>query len=177
MGQAGGDWTEATLKKAAALWKDGKSAAQIGEAIGRSRNAVLGKAHRMPELFPARGERRPSVTVRRVVEKLRGPRSSPVRVKSEPAPRPPRPPKPVPAEVPDGWIRERGEPIRNDLSVFALPGIDPVAFIDLGRDACRFPLQAAELKAGPSMPCCGAKTEDGKSYCEAHHAVMTRRVA
>lgn len=176
MGQAGGDWTEDTLKEAAALWMQGKSAAQIGNAIGRSRNAVLGKAHRMPELFPARGDRRPSVTVRRVVEKLRGPRATPVRVKSAPAPRTPRLPKPEPVDVPDGWIRERGEPIRNDLSVFALAGIEPVAFVDLGRDACRFPLQAAEVKAGPDMPCCGAKTEEGKSYCDAHRAVMRQRI-
>lgn len=176
MGKAAGEWPDDILKQAAALWQDGKSAAQIAKEIGRSRNAVLGKAFRMPSLFPARGERRPSVTIQRVVEKLRGPSAVSVRTKMEKPPRTPRLPKPEPVDLPDGWLRERGQPIRNDLSIFALPGVEPVAFSDLGRHACRFPLEAAEVKAGPDMPCCGAKTGDGNSYCDAHRAIMRRRV-
>lgn len=177
MGHAGGDWSEETLKEAAALRKEGKSAAQIARAIGRSRSAVLGKAYRLPEKFPPRGAVGRSGSVRHVIEKLREPRIPVARAKEEVPMRTPRLPKPATVDVPDGWLREAGQHVRNDLSVFALKGVPPTAFSDLGRNACRFPLQAAEVKGGPDMPCCGAKTDDGKSYCGAHLMVTTRRAA
>lgn len=179
MGSAGVEWPEELLKQAASLWAEGRSASQIAKVIGRSRNAVLGKAFRLPQTFPPRQSSRPASTVRRVIEKLREPRIPVARVeKPIRTPRLPRQkPADLPSNVPDGWLREPGQHVRNDLSIFALDGVPPVAFSDLGRNACRFPLQAAEVKAGPDMPCCGAKTDDGKSYCGAHKVVMTRRAA
>jgi GcrA cell cycle regulator len=46
--QAGGDWTDARKELATELWKAGKSASQIARALGGiTRNAVIGKLHRM----------------------------------------------------------------------------------------------------------------------------------
>ena len=40
-------WTEQRLKELGELWAKGLSISQIGEALGVSRNAVAGKAHRI----------------------------------------------------------------------------------------------------------------------------------
>ncbi|MCB5205025.1 GcrA family cell cycle regulator [Neorhizobium sp. T786] len=44
-------WTEEVMSQAAEMWNDGQSATQIGRALGVSRNAVIGKAHRNPSVF------------------------------------------------------------------------------------------------------------------------------
>lgn len=48
------DWTDATVAKAAELYHLGLSARVIGERIGVSRNAVIGKMNRHPDLFGGR---------------------------------------------------------------------------------------------------------------------------
>ena len=46
--QIGGSWTEERLEKLRSMWADGQTASQIAEALGGvSRNAVIGKAHRL----------------------------------------------------------------------------------------------------------------------------------
>lgn len=47
------DWTDdATLSRFRSLWDQGLSTSRIGEALGVSKNAIVGKAHRLG--FPAR---------------------------------------------------------------------------------------------------------------------------
>lgn len=45
-------WTQADLDKAHALFQMGMSAGQIGAAMGRSRNSIIGIMHRNRDLFP-----------------------------------------------------------------------------------------------------------------------------
>ncbi len=40
-------WTDERLEQLKKLWSEGLSISQIGEALGVSRNAIAGKAHRM----------------------------------------------------------------------------------------------------------------------------------
>ncbi len=40
-------WNDERIKQLKKLWQKGKSAAEIGKALGLSKNAVLGKAHRL----------------------------------------------------------------------------------------------------------------------------------
>ena len=47
MSGAGNVWTDERLDKLKKLWAEGWSISQIGEALGVSRNAIAGKAHRM----------------------------------------------------------------------------------------------------------------------------------
>ena len=67
------DWNDDTIARIRALWAEGHSTAEIGRRMGISKNAVVGKAHRLN--LPARpspirrgtGEKRASrPTVRRV---------------------------------------------------------------------------------------------------------------
>ncbi len=46
------DWTEAVLLRLRSLWAEGHSTAEIGRRLGISKNAVVGKAHRLS--LPAR---------------------------------------------------------------------------------------------------------------------------
>ena len=47
MSDTGNVWTDERLEKLKKLWAQGLSISQIGEALGVSRNAIAGKAHRM----------------------------------------------------------------------------------------------------------------------------------
>ena len=62
-------WTEDRVDKLKALWKKGLSASQIAEELGENitRNAVIGKAHRLglssrpsPVKKPAQAKRKPA---------------------------------------------------------------------------------------------------------------------
>jgi GcrA cell cycle regulator len=67
------EWDEETIARLRALWADGHSTAEIGRRMGVSKNAVVGKAHRLnlpPRPSPIRRDRaglRPRpVAVRRI---------------------------------------------------------------------------------------------------------------
>ena len=40
-------WTDERVERLTELWNDGRTASQIGRALDVSRNAVIGKAHRL----------------------------------------------------------------------------------------------------------------------------------
>lgn len=46
------EWSEVTIENLRALWAEGHSTAEIGRRLGVSKNAVVGKAHRLD--LPAR---------------------------------------------------------------------------------------------------------------------------
>ncbi|MGE0415253.1 MAG: GcrA family cell cycle regulator [Acetobacteraceae bacterium] len=46
------EWTEETITRLRALWAEGHSTAEIGRRLGVSKNAIVGKAHRLD--LPAR---------------------------------------------------------------------------------------------------------------------------
>ena len=58
------EWNEETIAKLRALWAEGLSTAEIGRRMGISKNAVVGKAHRLnlasrPSPIRRDGERTP----------------------------------------------------------------------------------------------------------------------
>ena len=46
------DWTAQAIEQLKALWAEGHSTAEIGRRMGVSKNAIVGKAHRLN--LPAR---------------------------------------------------------------------------------------------------------------------------
>lgn len=57
-------WTQEIIDRASKLWKDGRSAREIAEDIGVTRNSVLSIMHRYRELFPKLG-----ITSRQAIER------------------------------------------------------------------------------------------------------------
>ena len=47
MTESSNAWTEERLAQLRSLWDEGLSISQIGDALGVSRNAIAGKAHRL----------------------------------------------------------------------------------------------------------------------------------
>jgi len=95
------DWTTETIARLRALWLEGHATAEIGRRMQISKNAVVGKAHRLglpPRPSPIRRDgsdppRRPATPqVRRP-----GLPTLPSATESRPAPVPRPPPAPLPA--------------------------------------------------------------------------------
>lgn len=150
-------WTKDRVSTLRKLWFEGLSATEIGQRLGCTRNAVLGKVHRIG-LSGRRTPVRKSIERRadRLSPKL-APRSNvPVRAKrAKPVPPPPikAPEPPTPRPIPKGRYRD------------PLPGSKPVASIDLAT-GCRFPLGQYPFEF------CNLPMLEGKSWCVDHAAVV-----
>lgn len=169
-------WTETISAKAQQLWRDGLSAGEIAKRIGATRSAVCGYATRNRDQFPHRrvaaGQGKAGQgKARRPEVKATG------SGQQKQATRPPARPAAIFARAP--WDSapapsDRIVPTGRDLSRFKIAGQQPVAFADLGRDQCRFPLERFEAVSGPATPCCAALTGEDASYCDAHLRLMRR---
>lgn len=129
-----------TLKR---LLHEGKSRKQIAMEIGRSRNSVCGKIHRLGLSTPH-------------VPKA----AKPVPI----APKAIRP-KPVkPAKI---------KPVKPMGGIMLQAALEPakplnMTFMDLGYGDCRWIIGDP---AGLDTLYCGSKTPDGKPYCASHHTL------
>jgi GcrA cell cycle regulator len=138
-------WTETTIARLRALWSEGLPTAEIGRRLGLTKNAVVGKAHRLD--LPAR--------------------RSPIRPGEPSKRRAPRPPVPrladlVPiASVPSPAPSSRSGTGATLPVTCTAPRIAPV----LGDHPCRRPIGDPGTK---SFRFCGERAVKGKPYCEAH---------
>ena len=136
----GFDWTDQVVTRLRSLWAAGHSTAEIGRRLGVSKNAVVGKAHRLD--LPAR----PSPI-------RRGGSGKP---RAAPRPRCPRladlmPLRSVPAES------------AQPKTARILPRID--APVVLGKLPCCWPIGQPRT---PSFRFCERPNQAGKPYCPEH---------
>ena len=144
-------WTEERIEELTRLWEAGRSASQIGKVLGMSKNAVIGKAHRLK--LPAR--------------------PSPIRVGSA-APRPATRamPRPVLRQRPVGSGRAR--PHLETVAAVA-PALQQAPLrvapraVRRGSDgrSCLWPIGDP---GDPDFHFCGDEAVPGKPYCDAHCA-------
>jgi GcrA cell cycle regulator len=139
------DWTEELVSLLRRLKLDGFSASQIGNRLGRTRNAVIGKWNRLGESIrktPERNKLNASLGGR--------------------AARKTRPVRDVPPKLKP--ITKLPPPKREPR-----PAGNPVVLLDLKSHHCRWPHGDPRHD---SFRFCGAQREPGSSYCE-HHTVRS----
>lgn len=147
MSNAGAAWTEERVDRLSALWATGLSASQIAAELGGvSRNAVIGKVHRLG---------------------LSG------RATTAAKPRPPRAPKNRLLRSPVGSIRHRGNLAMAspdfqldeeylEVTAEVVPMARYLTLEQLEPSSCRWPIGDP---ASPDFRFCGAPAVPGQSYC------------
>jgi len=147
------NWTEEAVARLRALWAEGHSTAEIGRRMGTSKNAIVGKAHRLH--LP--------------------PRASPIREKGTGTPRRPRTPRVRGVSLPPPAAASGSVPSSRTPSAPARPSApapEPqpaTVFKPLAaRHPCCWPIGEPGTREfrtcdGPAVP--------GKSYCQEHAAL------
>src|SRR5690242_14792314 len=149
------EWTDETIVRLRSLWDEGHSTAEIGRRLGVSKNAVVGKAHRLDlpaRPSPIRRDGTPGAKPRRpAARRASGPTLPPLSSTSgsstAEAPRPlPLPP-----------------PLARPVAPAPLPARVQVVPRTYGRTiACCWPLGEPGTA---SFRFCGADSMPGKPYC------------
>jgi GcrA cell cycle regulator len=153
------DWTAEAIERLRALWAEGHSTAEIGRRMGVSKNAVVGKAHRLN--LPAR----PSPIRRETT----GIAAQPTRVtpRSSPAVHAPLAADPAPAAAPPAPRAASAAP--RPAAMAAPPAGVVRAFPRLGSArSCCWPIGEPGT---PEFRFCSAEATSGKPYCTQHAAV------
>lgn len=134
-------WAEEDIVKAARMWRDGRSASEIGNELGVSRLTILGLAYRHRERFPMRNKAGHKAT--------RNSKPMPTMVTRS-----------FVAEAPDFGPEEPQIPA-TEYDLLRLPHAKTL--VDLEACECRWALNAG----GPFM-FCAETTEARSSYCANH---------
>jgi len=189
-------WTDERIEKLTKMWEGGATASQIAEELGGvSRNAVIGKAHRLGL------KARPSPV--KANEKDAAPAPAPRAAKAPPRPAPAPAPRPAPAASaparpapvasaapaspptepgpqivsvgPGGFLRQGpGDqqapippaPPRRLVPAKPSPEIaDKTSLLDLNDRICRWPMGHP---GEPDFHFCGEKVNPGFPYCVEH---------
>lgn len=187
-------WTDERVEMLKVMWSEGKSASQIAKELGGvTRNAVIGKVHRLglsnrapgteneeeglaPEAEAPISEAAPPAEEEEEVQEPPRPAAAPA------AAQPPRPPvretAPVPqARNPKPIIGQPmpPQPAQNEISAEALANLAEVAkkarklsLMQLTERTCKWPVGDP---ATDDFWFCGLPSVPGKPYCETHVAV------
>ena len=144
-------WTDERIDQLTELWGAGQSASQIGKALGMSKNAVIGKAHRLK--LP--------------------PRPSPIRKeRSTPRPKPRSVPRlqtatpPPPEAVPSSPARREVEALRKAIETVPRIVRRPARRAS-GGPGCLWPIGDP---GDADFHFCGDSSVPGKPYCDLHCA-------
>jgi GcrA cell cycle regulator len=150
-------WTDERISLLKKMWKEGKSAADIAKMLakGVTRNAVIGKAHRMglsgrpsPIKKPA-----PAAKKEKTVIKLK--ETKPVKEASKPVIPPPF--------KSNAMAKEPTPPVRFEKE--AIPPGGGVALIDLSERMCKWPIGDPRED---DFTFCGRNIRPGTPYCPDH---------
>jgi len=183
-------WTDERVELLKKMWGEGQSASQIAKELGGvTRNAVIGKVHRLGLSNRTTGAA-PAAPAKPAKEAKS---AAPKVAKAEPkpaaaaAPKPKAEPKPAEttlAPIPMSPARKAiipaGQPLppqpsANEISPEALAKVNEVektakklSLMELTERTCKWPIGDP---ATPDFWFCGLPTQQGKPYCEAHVGV------
>ena len=167
-------WTDERVELLKKLWGEGQSASQIAKELGGvTRNAVIGKVHRLGL------SNRATAAAKTESQAKPGTKSeSTARRKAEPAAKEPDS-KPSPS-LARRQIIPAGQPLppqpsANEISPEALAKVSEIEkkakkinLLELTERTCKWPVGDP---ATPDFWFCGLPTQSGKPYCEAHVGV------
>lgn len=182
-------WTDERVETLKRMWAEGQSASQIAKELGGvTRNAVIGKVHRLGLSNRAPGGREDEDDT--PVAAKPEPKADPVNTSSarpEPAPPRPAPERPAaaaPSNVTPLPVRKpivpAGQPLppqpsANEISPEALASVREVekrarrlTLMELTERTCKWPIGDP---ATEDFWFCGLPSLPGKPYCEAHVGV------
>ena len=164
-------WTDERVELLKKMWGEGQSASQIAKELGGvTRNAVIGKVHRLGlsnragSAGAAKAEAKPAAAPK--------PKAEPKPAETTLAPIPMSPARK--AIIPAGQPLPP-QPSANEISPEALAKVNEVektakklSLMELTERTCKWPIGDP---ATPDFWFCGLPTQQGKPYCEAHVGV------
>ncbi|MBJ3776854.1 GcrA family cell cycle regulator [Acuticoccus mangrovi] len=146
-------WTDDRIETLRKLWADGLSASQIATALGGvSRNAVIGKIHRLGLSGRVKSPKARTPAKRAPVAPQRPAQPAPARVMAVGA----TAVKVVERELPAPVVLPEAE-------IVSLHG--GVTLLELTHSCCRWPIGDP---SDANFRFCGARTAAGEVYCRAH---------
>ncbi len=171
-------WTDERVELLKKMWGEGQSASQIAKELGGvTRNAVIGKVHRLGLSNRTTGGATKTEAKAKPAPKAEAkPKPSP---KTEPA-RPAPVPEAKPATPARRQIIPAGQPLppqpsANEISPEALAKVNEVekkakklSLMELTERTCKWPVGDP---ATDDFWFCGLPVQPGKPYCEAHVGV------
>ncbi|KRW93360.1 GcrA family cell cycle regulator [Paracoccus sp. MKU1] len=188
-------WTDERVETLKRMWAEGQSASQIAKELGGvTRNAVIGKVHRLglsnraedgadpapePIAKPAVAAAAPAPEPKPAPEPAAAPQPKPAAA-AAPTPEPVPEPAPQPASFNRRPIVPAGQPLppqpsANEISPEALASVREVekrarklTLMELTERTCKWPIGDP---ATDKFWFCGLPSVPGKPYCEAHVGV------
>ncbi|MPQ92906.1 GcrA cell cycle regulator [Thioclava sediminum] len=185
-------WTDERVELLKKMWTEGQSASQIAKELGGvTRNAVIGKVHRLGlsnrtggAAEPAKPE--PKAKPEKVEAKAEKPAAQPAAEAPEPKPAA-KPASPAPAQAATPAVSPArkaiipaGQPLppqpsANEIDPAALAKVGEVekhakklGLMELTERTCKWPIGDP---ATEEFWFCGLPSQSGKPYCEAHVGV------
>lgn len=173
-------WTDERVETLKKMWNEGQSASQIAKELGGvTRNAVIGKVHRLGLSNRAGATAKPATPKEKPAA---APKPKPQVAVAQPAPeQTPAETAPVVRQVPAvRKIIPAGQPLppqpsANEISPEALAKVEEVektakriSLMELTERTCKWPVGDP---ATDDFWFCGLPVQTGKPYCEAHVGV------
>ncbi|MBR9820453.1 MAG: GcrA cell cycle regulator [Rhodobacteraceae bacterium] len=175
-------WTDERVELLKKMWSEGQSASQIAKELGGvTRNAVIGKVHRLglsnrsgggaqqPAAAAPKAEAKAKPAPKREAAPAPEPKPEPAPQAAAPAPSPARK-----AIIPAGQPLPP-QPSANEISPEALAKVSEVekkskklTLMELTERTCKWPVGDP---ATDDFWFCGLPSHNGKPYCEAHVGV------
>lgn len=152
------EWNKEAISRLRTLWTEGHSTAEIGRRLGVSKNAVVGKAHRLDlpaRPSPIRRDGNGGAPRQPAPRRVAGPTLPPLSSTTLPAMEtPPLPAWPLPAQ-----------PSRAAAPPPSAPRVQPAPRPFARTIACCWPIGEPGT---PSFRFCDASANAGKPYCTEH---------
>ena len=172
-------WTDERVELLKKMWGEGQSASQIAKELGGvTRNAVIGKVHRLglsnrAGSAPAKAEAKPA---KAEAKPAAAPKAETAKAPARPAEEAPaRPATPARRPVVPAGQPLPPQPSANEISPEALASVREVekkarkiSLMELTERTCKWPIGDP---ATDDFWFCGLPVVPGKPYCEAHVGV------